>query len=178
VEVRADRDAVEPGEPLRIEATVLDSTYLEVNDASVVATVTDPTGATESFVLDWSVETDGLYELEVRPDQPGSWTVDVSAARGEEILGAGVLHVSVGPSEVEFFDAGRRTAVLERLAESTGGQFYTPETVGSLPEDLQFTGAGVTVTEERDLWDMPILFLTLLGLLGAEWTYRRVRGLV
>ena len=45
-------------------------------------------------------------------------------------------------------------------------------------EDLQFTGAGVTLTEERDLWDMPILLLILLGLVGAEWTFRRARGLV
>ncbi|MBT8336601.1 MAG: hypothetical protein KJO11_08350 [Gemmatimonadetes bacterium] len=178
VELRAELDAVEPGEAVRIGATVLDSTYLEVNDASVLATITDPTGATESRLLDWSVETDGLYATELRPDQPGTWTVDVSAARGEEMLGAGVLHIAVGPSDVEFFDAGRRTAVLERLAESTGGRFYTPETVGSLPEDLQFTGAGVTVTEERDLWDMPILFILLLGLVGAEWSYRRLRGLV
>ena len=47
-----------------------------------------------------------------------------------------------------------------------------------LPEDLRFTGGGVTVTEEHDLWDMPILFFLLAGLLGAEWGYRRKRGLV
>jgi hypothetical protein len=34
----------------------------------------------------------------------------------------------------------------------------------------------VTVVEERDLWDMPILLLLLLGLLSAEWAFRRVRG--
>jgi hypothetical protein len=33
------------------------------------------------------------------------------------------------------------------------------------------------VIEERDLWDMPILLMLLLGLIAAEWGYRRVRGL-
>jgi hypothetical protein len=33
------------------------------------------------------------------------------------------------------------------------------------------------VQEERDLWDMPVLFLLLVGLLGSEWVYRRWRGL-
>ena len=39
-------------------------------------------------------------------------------------------------------------------------------------------GAGVTLTEERDLWDMPIILILLLGLLGVEWGVRRVRGYV
>ena len=47
-----------------------------------------------------------------------------------------------------------------------------------LPEDLRFTGAGVTLTEELDLWDMPIILILLLGLLGVEWGVRRVRGLI
>jgi hypothetical protein len=84
----------------------------------------------------------------------------------------------VGPGDDEFFDAARRTALLERIAEATGGQSYTAETVGNLPEDLQYTGGGVTMVEERDLWDMPILFLVLIGLIGAEWALRRRRGLV
>jgi hypothetical protein len=45
-----------------------------------------------------------------------------------------------------------------------------------LPEAVTYTGRGVTVVEERDLWDMPILLLLLLGLLGVEWAFRRVRG--
>jgi hypothetical protein len=35
----------------------------------------------------------------------------------------------------------------------------------------------VTVIEERDLWDMPILLMLLLAIIAAEWGYRRVRGL-
>ena len=38
-------------------------------------------------------------------------------------------------------------------------------------------GRGVTVVEERELWDMPALFLLLVGLIAAEWGYRRMRGL-
>jgi hypothetical protein len=33
------------------------------------------------------------------------------------------------------------------------------------------------VVEERDLWDMPIVLLLLLGLMAGEWLYRRSRGL-
>lgn len=178
VEAATEHDAVEPGERVRITAEVLDSTYLAINDASVVASVTGPDGAVEQIVMEWTVDDDGVYAAELLPDQPGQWTVDISAASDGAIVGSGVLHIQAGPGDAEYFDAGRRTAVLERLAEETGGQSYTPATVSRLPEDLQYTGAGVTITEEHDLWDMPFLFILLVGLIGAEWSYRRMRGLV
>jgi hypothetical protein len=104
--------------------------------------------------------------------------VVVEAKRDTVSLGTDAFHVFVGPSDTEFFDAGMRRTLLERIAEETGGKYYTPQTVSNLPEDLKYTGAGVTLTEERDLWDMPFLFMMMLGLIGAEWAFRRRRGLV
>ena len=71
-----------------------------------------------------------------------------------------------------------RAPLLRQIAEETGGRFYTPETAATLAEDVSFTESGTTVIEERDLWDMPVIFLLLLLLLGTEWGYRRARGLV
>jgi hypothetical protein len=70
-----------------------------------------------------------------------------------------------------------RASLLKRIAEETGGRFFTPSNAATLPEAVSYTGRGVTVVEERDLWDMPILLLLMLGLMGTEWAYRRVRGL-
>ena len=67
---------------------------------------------------------------------------------------------------------------MRRIAEETGGRFYTPASVGKLPDDVMYTKSGVTVTERKDLWDMPAIFLGILLLLGLEWGYRRSRGLV
>ena len=61
--------------------------------------------------------------------------------------------------------------------DETGGRFYTASNVAGLPEDLQYTGRGVTTIEERELWHMPIVLLTLLALMGAEWALRRRQGL-
>ena len=38
-------------------------------------------------------------------------------------------------------------------------------------------GGGTTIRERRDLWDMPIVFLLLVGIVGSEWGYRKLRGL-
>ena len=43
--------------------------------------------------------------------------------------------------------------------------------------DLRYTGRGVTTVEERDLWNLPIVLLLLLGLMCGEWAYRRAVGL-
>ena len=70
-----------------------------------------------------------------------------------------------------------RAPLLQRIAEETGGRFFTPADAAALPEAISYSGRGVTVVEERELWDMPALFLMLVGLIGGEWGYRRVRGL-
>jgi hypothetical protein len=33
------------------------------------------------------------------------------------------------------------------------------------------------VQEEKELWDMPIVLITLILLVGLEWAWRRRRGL-
>jgi hypothetical protein len=74
-------------------------------------------------------------------------------------------------------NAQMRAPLLRRIAAETGGRFYTSANLDRLPEDLVYAGRGVTLREEKDLWDAPALFLLLLALLAAEWAYRRVRGL-
>ena len=173
-----ERERIEAGETVPLVAEVLDSAYLAVNAAEVVASVVSPTGDVRVESLAWTIDEDGIYRGAVDLDEVGVHTVEVIATRGEEELGRTATFVQVGPSDEEYFDASRRTASLRRLAESTGGRFYTPETVDELAEDLRFTGAGVTIREERDLWDMPIILVLLLGLVGAEWGFRRMRGMI
>jgi hypothetical protein len=132
----------------------------------------------ETVPLEWTVEEDGQYAGEYRPSEMGDHEITVNAERGGASLGQDVAYLHAAPSDREFFGAARRTQVLQRIAEDTGGRFYTPDQVATLPEDITVTGAGVTLAEEHDLWDMPALFLLMILLMGAEWGYRRVRGLV
>ena len=66
---------------------------------------------------------------------------------------------------------------MKRIAEETGGRFYAADAAQSLADDVRYAGRGVTAVEERELWNMPIVLITLLGLVCAEWGYRRVVGL-
>ena len=77
----------------------------------------------------------------------------------------------------EFFGAELNRGLLQRLADETGGRFYTLDEIDELPEDIRFAQGGTTVTEVHDLWDMPIIFLGLVALIGTEWSFRKVRRL-
>ena len=47
--------------------------------------------------------------------------------------------------DAEYFDPTMHAAPLRRIAEETGGRFYTPATVAGLAEDVRYAGRGVTV---------------------------------
>ena len=76
------------------------------------------------------------------------------------------------PSEAEYFDPTMHAAPLRRIAEETGGKFYTADNAQGIAEDVRYAGRGVTSVEERELWNMPIILITLMGLVCAEWGYR------
>ena len=77
---------------------------------------------------------------------------------------------------LEFRGAEMKATSLQRIASETGGRFYTPATVARLPEDLSYSPKTATVMDEKELWDMPVLFLGVLLALCLEWSYRKVRG--
>jgi len=177
VNVTTTADRVEPGEPIKLTAEVLDSAYLEVNDGRVAARVTAPSGKVAEFPIDWTVSRDGEYRTSFVPDETGLYQIAVHAVRDTKDLGTSTMNVRVSAGDAEYFDAAMRAPLLKRIAEETGGRFLGAGSVGSLPEAISYSGRGVTVVEERELWDMPALFVLLVGLVSAEWGYRRIKGL-
>lgn len=177
VTVTTSADRVEPAASVTVSAEITDSAYIGVNGAEVVATIVSPAGEEIEIPMEWTVERDGEYRAAFTPTEEGVLEIRVTARRAGATLGEGITHMEVGDVGAEYRNAGMREPLLRRIAEETGGRFYTPETVGTLPEDVSFTESGATVREERSLWDMPVLFLALLGLVAAEWGYRRRRGL-
>jgi uncharacterized membrane protein len=177
VDTHTTTDRVEPGESVTLIADVADSSFMEVNDARVVAKVSGPKGAPIEVPMQWTGERNGEYRATFPAPDQGMYVARVEAARAGKTLGTGTTEVRAVPSDAEYFDATMHAARLKRIADETGGRFYTPETINGMPEDLRYTGRGVTTVEERELWHMPIVMVLLVGLIGAEWGYRRAVGL-
>ena len=177
VVARTPQEQVEPGDTVTVLAEVGDANFEELNNSSVVAIVTDPSGALSEFSMEWTAVKDGEYRATFTAAEEGFYEIHVEASGGEDLLGEDAAYVQVAPSDAEYYDSTMRAPLLQRVAGETGGRFYTPDTVASLVEDVQYVGGGVTVVEELDLWDMPALLLLLVSLILGEWGYRRMRGL-
>ena len=173
----ATQDRVEPGELVTVLAEVGDENYEELNNSSVVAVVSDPSGDLVELPMEWTAQKDGEYRTTFTAGEEGFYDIRVEASVGEDLLGDDTVYVQVAPSDDEYYDSTMRASLLQRVADETGGRFYTPGTVADLPDDVRYVGGGVTVVEERDLWDMPVLLLLLVSLVLGEWGYRRFRGL-
>ena len=101
----------------------------------------------------------------------------LAVAFSQPVTSFSLSGLNAAESTSEFFGSQMRAPLLKRIAEETGGRFYTEANVAALPEDLSITGRGTTVVQENELWDMPVNLLLLVLLVGAEWVYRRRRGL-
>ena len=177
VSVKPLTDRVEPGETVTLTADVVDRTHVELNNAQVVAHVTTPSGEPIELPMQWTGERDGEYRATFTADTPGIYESRVEASNGGTTLGSGTAHLRAAPGDSEYFDAAMRAPLLRRIAEETGGRYYAGDDASALLEDIKYTGRGVTVVEERELWDMPMLLLLLLALMVGEWSYRRRVGL-
>ncbi|HYE89171.1 MAG TPA: glutamine amidotransferase [Vicinamibacterales bacterium] len=177
VEPSLANERVEPGETAELMAAVVDPSFVELNDAAVMATVTAPDGTISDVPMSWDGEEAGLYNASIPTKAPGWYEVKIQATREGKPVGNAVTHFRAAPGDAEYFDATMHAATLRRIAEETGGRFYEANDVESLADDLRYTGRGVTTVEEHDLWHMPIVLMLLIGLLCAEWGYRRVVGL-
>jgi hypothetical protein len=177
IEIAAVPARVAPGEPVELRARVVDSTFAPVSQAAVVARVTTPTGGLIDVPLERSPTADGTYTGRYVPTDRGAFAVSASARFGRDSLRsvAGALLADDKGADVE--QAELRAGLLRQVANETGGHYYPLSLASRLADDVNYTESGVTQRDAHDLWDMPIVFLLLVTLLGAEWFYRRRRGL-
>lgn len=176
--VTLSADRVRPGGSVSVRAEVADSGYVRRNDARLTARVRTPSGQVSDQPLEWVVDRDGEYQAGITSNEAGLHVIQVSTGDrpGEATLRDSVF-VEVADLGAEFYGAEMGKPLLQRLANETGGRFYTPETMHTLPEDIALSRRGVTVVNQMDLWDMPAVLMVLVVLLSVEWAYRRRRGL-
>jgi uncharacterized membrane protein len=174
VEARPLTDRVEPGQPVALTADVVDPRFVELNDATVIAQITSPSGKTSTVPLQWTGERNGQYRASFATSETGWYQAKLEATREGKTVGSAVTNVRAVPDDAEYFDATMHAPLLQRIAKETGGRFYKSDAMTALPDDLKYSGRGVTAVEERELWHMPILLMALVTIVCAEWGLRRI----
>ena len=164
-------------ESVEIRTEVLDPSFHPQNDAVVRLVVHTPIGDRLELPMTWDAGHDGVYRLQFTPRHAGVYEMMVEARSGES-RATGKMQLAVGMLTPDYYGAEMREGILKRIAGETGGRFYRAHEVGALADELALSTSGASVQERLALWDMPVVFLLLIALLGLEWLYRRWRGLV
>ena len=123
-------DRVEPGEPMKLTAEVVDPAFAEVNDAQVVgagdgAVGQDDRGAAASGPS----PRDGEYRGTFVPDEAGLYEVQATAVRaaGQRRSSARACCTRARrPATASTSTPRCARRCCKRIAEDTGGRFFTP----------------------------------------------------
>jgi hypothetical protein len=69
------------------------------------------------------------------------------------------------------------TRLLQSVATATGGRYYPLSRIGDVPDDAVYVEGETSFVEQKELWDVPFLFMLLCMTLAGEWFWRKKRGL-
>lgn len=177
VTVMTDQDAYDISDLVRLRAEVNDRTFNPVREATVIARVRRPSGQEDEVRLEWMPD-EGQYVGQVVAREPGLHTLELVARSGEDTIGRADAGFIVGHLNREYRDAHQHGEFLRHLAQETGGRYYTSDTAARLPEEIIYLDNPSSRRVTKELWDMPINFLLLIGLVSAEWLLRKRMGLV
>jgi len=165
----------------RFTAQVRDQKFQQAANAHVTAHILGPEGVSALVDLTPSEETPGLYQTEWTAEKPGTYVAEVvseSAGKHPQELGRDVVTFQREDGVAENFHTGQNRQLLEQLASETGGRYRKSSELKNLPRDISYSEAGISVRSTKELWDMPIVFLLLLGLPMGEWLLRRKWGVI
>jgi len=178
IEISTAKDVYAVDDTVNIVADVRDKKYNAVGDAHATARVTKPSGATVDVPLKFTtLNSENVYTGEFKADELGQHKIELlgtSAALGQLNANANVL---VSDLNREYYSAAQNSDLLQRIAAETGGKYYTPDKTQSLLDDLTYRQTPYSERVTKDLWDMPVNFVLLIGLLSAEWFLRKREGL-
>ena len=178
VMITTDKDTYLPGEAVSISADVADKTFTRLNNARVNAKLTGPDGTNETLSLDWSGTQDGSYQTQVTAaTKEGTYQLEVDASTATEKLGTYKAAFQIKDRPVEFYDAALDAGNLRSIASQTGGRYYPLDKIADIPEDAVYVDTPTSFVEQKELWDVPILFMMLCLLLAGEWIWRKRKGL-
>ena len=165
---------------IRLTASVRGQDFLQAADSKVEAHVIGPEGLSATvemvpagdvpgnFVADWTAEKSGAYLAEFSAEGSGPL----------KDLGRDVVAFQRTDGVAENFHTEQNREMLEKLAADTGGRYWKPEELGKLASEISYSEAGISVRDTKELWNMPAVFLLLLGLVVADWLLRRKWGVV
>jgi len=175
-----DRPTYQLGEQVRIVMRVPDAKLAGQLPAEVRVQVTNDTGATVREVTLTRATGAGAGDA----DQfSGSFTADRAGALVAKLHGvAGTpdvrLPIEISAPRLEFDQPQVDRSIISQLAALTGGKVVEPDQATSLASLITSRQEIIPQRESRVLWNAPLVFGLMMGLLVLEWLGRKKAGLL
>jgi uncharacterized membrane protein len=163
---------------VKLTAVVRDKEFNPAADAKVSAHVIGPDGNSEMVEMAPAPNSPGTYAMDWTAEKPGSYVAEVTADSSKVELGKDVVDFRREDGVAENFHTEQNRALLEKLSQETGGRYWEQSELERLPREISYSEAGISVRDTKELWDMPVVFMVLLGLMSADWLLRRKWGVV
>ena len=158
---------------VRLRAEFRDRAFQPLDNISASAVVSHEDGSELTVDLLPSAEDPGVFAADVPLDRSGSWFFEAIAERDGEALHVARASVYSESGQAEHFNIRRNAALLQRLSEATGGQYFDAGNLEGLADLLRYSSAGITEQVLRPIGFAPAIFALLLMLKIGEWLLRR-----
>jgi hypothetical protein len=115
----------------------------------------------------------GAYQLSVR-----GRAIDELLKQTEEATDAKATITVTAADSIEMINTQCNRALLEQVAQMTGGQVIPPTALGEVLQLVSFTPEINESIERTPLWNRWSNLFIVLGCLFTEWVVRKAKGLV
>ena len=173
--VTAERRLVPGGEPVRLDALLQDAQFKAVSGADVRGEISGPGGALQPIVF--TPGGPGAYTSNFPSPGPGRWQVSVRATKDGRELGRARSEFAVDRWTLEALRPQPDSAAMAAIAAASGGKFGRASDAAAWARGLDTRQLVRNRTASARLWESPWLFALVVGMLSAEWAWRRRRGL-
>lgn len=157
---------------IKVRAELRDPNSEENQGLAITAVASSANGELINLELLPVAGQPGVYEAGFTPAADGLYNVEAISRKGDELVNSVRTATRFSEGE-EAFNIRQNRALLERLSQSTGGQYWTPAQWGDMTTAISYSTAGITEQQISYLWDAPFFFLLLILLKSTEWLLRR-----
>lgn len=181
LKVEPSKEFYAQGEEIEFSGQVYNESYQPIDNADLRIALRSLKNS-QRFETTLSSVGSGLYEGKIDGLAEGEYSYSAAALNNGDTLGSVVGRISVGEQSIEFAETKTNVALLQQIANSSGGEYADAETFNTLLEKISLRSdmqaRSIVQTSEFELWNLPT-FLTLIVLLfGIEWFIRKRSGML
>ena len=162
------------GETIHLNTTLMDTLGLPLPTGQVTATLTSPTGTTETIDLPTTNPDWGLHQANFTPREGGTYTVQIDSPTTQRHL---TTKLDITLPTLEKIGQPAQPAILQELAAITNAATGTTADLPALLSQINLLPEPKLQEQRTRLWCNPLWVTTLLTLLVIYWVGRKLLGL-